>query len=91
MKHLDKLAYIFLYLGLAVGLVAIWGLRFESMGQFLVILALVVFYFIWGIITLWPFMMIGVPILIMGFWLIITRRRNGQEEFDYKNDKLSNK
>jgi len=35
-------------------------------------------YFIWGIIGLWRFMMIGVPILIIGFWLIIIRRRNGQ-------------
>jgi hypothetical protein len=50
MRHLDKIAYTFLFLGLAVGFLAILRMRSDSTAQFLVILALVVFYFIWGII-----------------------------------------
>lgn len=50
MKHIDKAFYIFLFLGLAVGLLAILRMRSDSTGQFLVILALAVFYLIWGIV-----------------------------------------
>ncbi len=39
-------------------------------------------YFFEGIFELWPFMMIGVPILILGFWFIVNQRKNEQEEID---------
>ena len=48
MKHLDILAHVFLVLGLAVGAVAIYRLRFASTSQFLVILIIVLFYLLWG-------------------------------------------
>ena len=48
MKHLDIIAHIFLILGLAVGAVAIYRLRFDSTSQFLVILIIVLFYLLWG-------------------------------------------
>ena len=47
-------------------------------------------YFIWFIIALWLFMMIGVPILIIGFWFIVNQRKNEQEEIGNKDEKLSN-
>jgi len=48
MKHLDILAHVFLILGLAVGAMAIYRLRFDSTSQFLVILIIVLFYLLWG-------------------------------------------
>lgn len=48
MKHLDITAHIFLIVGLIVGSVAIYRLRFDSTSQFLVILIIVLFYFLWG-------------------------------------------
>ncbi|OGD91145.1 hypothetical protein A3D07_02310 [Candidatus Curtissbacteria bacterium RIFCSPHIGHO2_02_FULL_42_15] len=48
MKHLDILAHIFLILGLGVGVVAVYRLRFDSTDQFLVILVITFFYLLWG-------------------------------------------
>ncbi len=48
MKHLETLAHIFLFFGLAVGLLAIFRLRYDSFSQFLVILVLAFFYLLWG-------------------------------------------
>ena len=48
MKHLDILAHTFLVLGLAVGAVAIYRLRFDSTSQFLVVLIITLFYLLWG-------------------------------------------
>ena len=48
MKHLDILAHVFLFLGLLVGAVAIFRLRFDSFSQFLVILIITFFYLLWG-------------------------------------------
>lgn len=48
MKHLDILAHIFLIIGLIVGSVAVYRLRFDSTSQFLVILIIVLFYLLWG-------------------------------------------
>src|SRR3972149_4010546 len=48
MKHLDIFAHIFLILGITVGAVAIYRLRFDSTSQFLVILIITLFYLLWG-------------------------------------------
>ena len=48
MKHLDILAHVFLILGLAVGVAAIYRLRYDSISQFLVILIITFFYLLWG-------------------------------------------
>lgn len=48
MKHLDILAHIFLIVGLIVGSVAVYRLRFDSTSQFLVILVITLFYLLWG-------------------------------------------
>ena len=48
MKHLDIIAHIFLILGLAVGAVAIYRLRFDATSQFLVVLVIILFYLLWG-------------------------------------------
>ena len=48
MKHLDFLAHVFLILGLAVGSVAVYRLRYDSPSQFLVILIITLFYLLWG-------------------------------------------
>jgi len=48
MKHLDILAHVFLVLGLIVGVVAIYRLRFDATSQFLVILIIILFYLLWG-------------------------------------------
>ena len=48
MRHLDILAHIFLILGIAIGAVAIYRLRFDSTSQFLVILIITLFYLLWG-------------------------------------------
>ena len=48
MKHLDILAHIFLILGLAVGALAVYRLRFDATSQFLVILVITLFYLLWG-------------------------------------------
>lgn len=42
------MAHIFLIVGLIVGSVAIYRLRFDSTSQFLVILIIVLFYLLWG-------------------------------------------
>jgi len=47
-KHLDKLAHVFLYAALMLGVVAIYFSRFNSTRQFLVVLLMIVFYLIWG-------------------------------------------
>ena len=52
MKHLDILAHIFLILGLGVGVVAVYRLRFDSTDQFLVILVITFFYLLWGVMML---------------------------------------
>lgn len=48
MRHLDKIAYIFLLCGLLIGFLAIIRLRYDSLSQFLVILLLSLFYLLWG-------------------------------------------
>ena len=48
MKHLDILAHVFLVLGIVVGALAIYRLRFDSTSQFLVILIITLFYLLWG-------------------------------------------
>jgi len=48
MKRLDILAHAFLILGIAVGAVAIYRLRFDSTNQFLVVLIITLFYLLWG-------------------------------------------
>ena len=48
MKHLDILAHVFLILGLVVGSVAVYRLRYDSTSQFLVILVITLFYLLWG-------------------------------------------
>lgn len=47
-------------------------------------------YFFGGILTLWPFMMFGFPILIIGVWVIIIRRRNEQQVIGV-DDKIMSK
>ena len=49
-KSLDRAIHIFLYLSFSLGLLAIFRWRFDGGGQFLVILALVIFYIIWGFV-----------------------------------------
>ena len=48
MKHLDILAHVFLILGIAVGAMAIYRLRFDATSQFLVVLIITLFYLLWG-------------------------------------------
>ncbi|OGD88823.1 hypothetical protein A3F45_00985 [Candidatus Curtissbacteria bacterium RIFCSPHIGHO2_12_FULL_41_17] len=50
MKHFEKIAHSFLVLGFLVGLLAIFKVRYDTSGQFWVILALALFYLIWGFI-----------------------------------------
>jgi len=48
MKRLDTLAHIFLLSAFAVGVAAIFRLRYDPTGQFLVIIILCLFYLMWG-------------------------------------------
>jgi len=50
MKRFDTLAHIFLLLALGLGAIGIYRSRYDATGQFLVILALTVFYLVWGVI-----------------------------------------
>lgn len=50
MRHFEKIAHSFLVLGFVVGLLAIFKVRYDTSGQFLVILALALFYLIWGMV-----------------------------------------
>ena len=50
MKQYDTLSHIFLLLALAVGAIGIYRSRYDTTGQFLVILAVTVFYLAWGIV-----------------------------------------
>lgn len=53
MKHFEKIAHFFLILGFLVGLLAIFKVRYQTSGQFWVILIVAVFYLIWGIVYHW--------------------------------------
>lgn len=48
MNRLDTISHIFLIAGVAIGLVAIMRLQYDSVAQFLVILILAFFYLLWG-------------------------------------------
>lgn len=50
MKHFEKIAHSFLLLGFLVGLWAIFKVRYDTSGQFWVILALALFYLVWGLV-----------------------------------------
>ncbi len=50
MKHFDTLSHIFLLLGFVVGIIGIFKMRYQVSGQFLIILALAVFYLLWGVV-----------------------------------------
>lgn len=50
MKYLDKIGHIILYIGFLLGALAIYELRFDSTGQFLVVLTLSAYYLIWGVV-----------------------------------------
>jgi len=50
MKHFDTLSHIFLLLGFVVGIIGILKMRYEVTSQFLIILALAVFYLLWGVV-----------------------------------------
>ena len=50
MKHFEKIAHLVLILGFLLGVVAIFRVRFETTGQFWVILMLALFYLVWGIV-----------------------------------------
>lgn len=49
-KNFDNLAHGFLLIGFMVGAVVIFGLRFDSSAQFLVVLVMAVFYLVWGLV-----------------------------------------
>lgn len=77
-KTLDRGAHIFLFLGLALGVVAIYGLLFDSIKQFLVVAAMVAFYVLWGLIfhnlkndltkkLFWEYLILGAIAIIAGF------------------------
>lgn len=50
MKHIEKLANILLFLGIGVGAVAIYRVRFDPASQFLVLIMIVAFYVLWGVV-----------------------------------------
>jgi hypothetical protein len=50
LRYLDTLAYLLLFLGIAVAVFAFVGLRYDSEAQLLVIFTLVVFYVFWALI-----------------------------------------
>ena len=83
MKHLDILAHVFLILGLAVGAVAVYRLRFSSTDQFLVILIIVLFYLLWGTTyhhikgevskkLLFEYLIISLIVIIVGFLVFVS-------------------
>ena len=47
-KRIDAIWHLFLYLGLAVGGVAVYLSQTDSLRQFQVLLLLVTFYLLWG-------------------------------------------
>ena len=49
-RGFDALAHIVLLVALVIGTAGVYRSRYDATGQFLVILALVVFYLVWGVI-----------------------------------------
>lgn len=48
-KHYDILLHIILYFGISIGVLAVWFLRYDNLGRFLVIGAMVMYYLVWGL------------------------------------------
>ena len=47
-RHFDTLAHVFLAVGLIIGVVAVYKIRFDATSQFAIILILCAFYLIWA-------------------------------------------
>lgn len=50
MKRLDAIAHLLLFLGVVIGAVAFWSLRYQQGTQLFVIFTLVTFYIFWAIV-----------------------------------------
>ncbi len=82
-KRLNLFWHLFLYLGLVVGVVAVYFSRYSATRQYLVLMMLVVFYLVWGWVyhhtkgdatrkIFLEYLFIGLIALLSGFLVLVS-------------------
>ncbi len=82
-KEHDIFWHTFLYLGLGVGVIAVYLSRFDATRQYLILMMLVLFYLVWGYVyhhmkgdttrrVILEYLFIGFIALLAGFLVLVS-------------------